>query len=131
MGHFPKPLRCPPISRIRCRPFLWANSGMQLKALLSATQIKSVDGSTEREITSLAYDSRRIQPGGLFVALKGEKVDGAQFVAQAVEKGAEAIMSPIHHHFELKGWKENTVIVRFWILSVMFALLGLATLKLR
>ena len=40
-------------------------------------------------------------------------------------------MSPIHHHFELKGWKENTVIVRFWILSVMFALLGLATLKLR
>jgi len=40
-------------------------------------------------------------------------------------------MSPIHHHFELKGWKENTVIVRFWILSIMFALFGLATLKLR
>jgi phospho-N-acetylmuramoyl-pentapeptide-transferase len=40
-------------------------------------------------------------------------------------------MSPIHHHFELKGWKENTVIVRFWILSIMFAALGLATLKLR
>ena len=41
------------------------------------------------------------------------------------------LMSPIHHHFELKGWKENTVIVRFWVLSIMFALLGLATLKLR
>jgi phospho-N-acetylmuramoyl-pentapeptide-transferase len=41
------------------------------------------------------------------------------------------LMSPLHHHFELKGWKENTVIVRFWILSVMFAFLGLATLKLR
>jgi phospho-N-acetylmuramoyl-pentapeptide-transferase len=40
-------------------------------------------------------------------------------------------MSPIHHHFELTGWKENTVIVRFWILSAVFALLGLATLKLR
>jgi phospho-N-acetylmuramoyl-pentapeptide-transferase len=40
-------------------------------------------------------------------------------------------MSPIHHHFELKGWKENTVIVRFWIISIMFACLGLATLKLR
>lgn len=40
-------------------------------------------------------------------------------------------MSPIHHHFELAGWKENTVIVRFWILSAVFALLGLATLKLR
>ena len=41
------------------------------------------------------------------------------------------LMSPIHHHFELSGWKENTVIVRFWILSGIFALLGLATLKLR
>ena len=40
-------------------------------------------------------------------------------------------MSPIHHHFELAGWKENTVIVRFWILSGIFGLLGLATLKLR
>ena len=41
------------------------------------------------------------------------------------------LMSPIHHHFELLGWKENTVIVRFWILSIIFAVLGLATLKLR
>jgi len=41
------------------------------------------------------------------------------------------LMSPLHHHFELKGWKENTVIVRFWILSIMFALFGLATPKLR
>ncbi len=40
-------------------------------------------------------------------------------------------MSPIHHHFELMGWKENTVIVRFWILSLMFACLAMATLKLR
>jgi phospho-N-acetylmuramoyl-pentapeptide-transferase len=41
------------------------------------------------------------------------------------------VMSPLHHHFELTGWKESTVIVRFWILSIIFALLGLATLKLR
>jgi phospho-N-acetylmuramoyl-pentapeptide-transferase len=41
------------------------------------------------------------------------------------------LMSPLHHHFELMGWKENTVIVRFWIMSLMFAFLGLATLKLR
>jgi len=40
-------------------------------------------------------------------------------------------MSPIHHHFELKGWHESQVIVRFWILSILFALAGLATLKLR
>lgn len=40
-------------------------------------------------------------------------------------------MTPIHHHFELKGWKETQVITRFWIMSLMCALLGLATLKLR
>lgn len=40
-------------------------------------------------------------------------------------------MSPLHHHFELSGWKESTVIVRFWIMSVLFSLLGLATLKIR
>ncbi|MBP7948078.1 MAG: phospho-N-acetylmuramoyl-pentapeptide-transferase [Verrucomicrobiales bacterium] len=40
-------------------------------------------------------------------------------------------MSPLHHHFELAGWKETQVVVRFWILSVVCALAGLATLKLR
>ena len=40
-------------------------------------------------------------------------------------------MAPIHHHFELKGWSESQVIVRLWILSLIFALVGLATLKLR
>ena len=40
-------------------------------------------------------------------------------------------MSPIHHHFELKGWHENKVVIRFWILSLIFAIAGLATLKLR
>jgi len=40
-------------------------------------------------------------------------------------------MAPLHHHFELKGWKENQVVVRFWIITMMLVLLGLATLKLR
>lgn len=40
-------------------------------------------------------------------------------------------MAPIHHHFELKGWPEPRVIVRFWIVSLIFVLIGLATLKLR
>ena len=40
-------------------------------------------------------------------------------------------MAPIHHHFELKGWPEPRVIVRFWIITLMLVLLGLATLKLR
>jgi phospho-N-acetylmuramoyl-pentapeptide-transferase len=40
-------------------------------------------------------------------------------------------MSPLHHHFELAGWKETKVVVRFWIIAIMFAMVSLATLKLR
>jgi phospho-N-acetylmuramoyl-pentapeptide-transferase len=40
-------------------------------------------------------------------------------------------MAPIHHHYELKGWKETQVVVRFWIISMMLVLIGLSTLKLR
>jgi phospho-N-acetylmuramoyl-pentapeptide-transferase len=41
------------------------------------------------------------------------------------------LMSPLHHHFELKGWKEPKIVIRFWILSIIFALIALSTLKLR
>ena len=40
-------------------------------------------------------------------------------------------MAPLHHHFELKGWAEPKVIVRFWIISIALALISLATLKVR
>ena len=40
-------------------------------------------------------------------------------------------MAPIHHHFELSGWKENQVVVRFWIITIMLVLVGLSTLKIR
>ena len=40
-------------------------------------------------------------------------------------------MAPLHHHYEQKGWHESTVVVRFWIIAVVLALIGLATLKLR
>lgn len=41
------------------------------------------------------------------------------------------LMSPIHHHFEKKGWPESKIVIRFWILAVIFALIGLSSLKLR
>jgi phospho-N-acetylmuramoyl-pentapeptide-transferase len=41
------------------------------------------------------------------------------------------LMAPIHHHFEKLGWTESQVVVRFWIISVILALLALSTLKLR
>jgi phospho-N-acetylmuramoyl-pentapeptide-transferase len=41
------------------------------------------------------------------------------------------LMAPIHHHFEKKGWSESTVVIRFWIIAMVLALIGLSTLKLR
>jgi UDP-N-acetylmuramoyl-L-alanyl-D-glutamate--2,6-diaminopimelate ligase len=66
---------------------------MKLDALLSSTSVVQVDGARDCEITSIACDSRAVEPGSLFVALKGQKADGAAFIAQAVERGAVAIVS--------------------------------------
>ncbi len=66
---------------------------MKLETLLSNIAAIKVDGPLDREITALAYDSRRVKPGSLFVALRGEKVDGSQFVEQAIAAGAEAVVS--------------------------------------
>jgi phospho-N-acetylmuramoyl-pentapeptide-transferase len=40
-------------------------------------------------------------------------------------------MAPIHHHYEQKGWTEAQIVIRFWIISIVLALVGLSTLKLR
>ena len=65
---------------------------MQLKKLLAAIPTASIVGSTDRDVAGLAYDSRRVQRDTLFVALRGEKTDGHQFVDQAVERGATVIV---------------------------------------
>ncbi len=66
---------------------------MKLEALLSQIQTLGVEGSLDREITSLTYDSRRVKPGGVFFAVKGEKVNGEEFIERAVAAGAEAVVS--------------------------------------
>ena len=68
--------------------------------------------------------------GGVFVI---ETLSVILQVASYKLRGGRRIflMAPIHHHFELKGWPEPRVIVRFWIVSLFLVLLGLATLKLR
>ncbi|MAO41674.1 MAG: phospho-N-acetylmuramoyl-pentapeptide-transferase [Pseudohongiella sp.] len=67
--------------------------------------------------------------GGIFVM---ETVSVILQVASYKMTGKRLFrMAPIHHHFELKGWPEPRVIVRFWIITVMLVLFGLATLKLR
>ena len=63
--------------------------------------------------------------GGIFV------IEAASVILQVASFKSTGkrifLMSPIHHHFELKGWKETKVVIRFWILSLLFALIGIAT----
>ena len=67
--------------------------------------------------------------GGLFVLEAGSVIIQ---VASFKLRGTRVFrMAPLHHHFELKGWSENKVIVRFWIIAIIFALMSLSTLKLR
>ena len=66
---------------------------MQLKALLSKIPAVLTIGPTDREISSICYDSRRAQKNSLFVALRGEKVDGNQFIEAAIERGAVAVVT--------------------------------------
>ncbi len=68
--------------------------------------------------------------GGIFVA---ETVSVMLQVGYFRWSGGRRIfrMAPLHHHFELSGWKENQVVVRFWIISMMLVLVGLSTLKIR
>ena len=83
--------------------------------------------------------------GAVGVATKHEivlAITGGLFVLEAVSVIVQVIsykltgkrifrMAPIHHHFEKKGWAESTVVIRFWIISIILAMIGLATLKLR
>ncbi|MEQ3763769.1 MAG: phospho-N-acetylmuramoyl-pentapeptide-transferase, partial [Alcanivorax sp.] len=67
--------------------------------------------------------------GGIFVA---ETVSVILQVASFKMTGRRIFrMAPLHHHFELKGWPEPRVIVRFWIITIVLVLVGLATLKIR
>src|SRR5256714_944444 len=66
---------------------------MQLKTLLSATAVRQIIGTLDRTVENIAYDSRRVQRNGMFVALRGEKSDGHEFIGQAIEKGASVIVA--------------------------------------
>ena len=67
--------------------------------------------------------------GGLFVLETASVV--IQVISYKLTGKRIFKMAPIHHHFEKKGWAESTIVIRFWIISIILALIGLATLKLR
>src|ERR1043166_2300818 len=78
-------------------------TGMQLETLLGGLAVRQVIGRRDRAVESIAYDSRRVQRNGMFVALRGEKTDGHQFIAQAVEKGSSVIVTEREESAMLAG----------------------------
>lgn len=68
---------------------------MRLSALLEDVPVRAVHGSTDVDITAVTPDSRLVRPGSLFVAIPGTAKDGTQFIPQAIERGAAAIVAPV------------------------------------
>ena len=111
-----------------CLGFLWWNA-YPARVFMGDTGSLAIGGMLGSVAICCKQELLLVIVGGVFVI---EAMSVILQVASFKTTGRRIFkMSPIHHHFELSGWKENTVIVRFWILSVFFALLGMATLKLR
>jgi phospho-N-acetylmuramoyl-pentapeptide-transferase len=111
-----------------CLGFLWWNCH-PARVFMGDTGSLAIGGMLGAVAICTKQELLLIIVGGVFVI---EALSVILQVASFKLTGKRIIkMSPIHHHFELSGWKESTVIVRFWIMSILFALLGLATLKLR
>jgi phospho-N-acetylmuramoyl-pentapeptide-transferase len=67
--------------------------------------------------------------GGLFVAEAMSVIIQVLYYKRTGKR--VFLMAPIHHHYEKKGWAEPQIVIRFWIISLVLALIGLATLKVR
>ena len=111
-----------------CLGFLWFNAP-PAKIFMGDTGSLSLGGSLGAVGIITKHEIVLAITGGLFV------LEAVSVIAQVISfklTGKRIFkMAPIHHHFEKKGWPESTVVVRFWIISIILAMIGLATLKLR
>jgi len=111
-----------------CLGFLWYNAP-PAKIFMGDTGSLSLGGSLGAIGIVSKHEIVLAIIGGLFV------LETVSVIIQVVSfklTGKRIFqMAPLHHHFEKKGWAESTVVIRFWIISIILALIGLATLKLR
>ena len=111
-----------------CLGFLWFNAP-PAKIFMGDTGSLSLGGSLGAVGIITKHEIVLAITGGLFV------LEAISVIAQVISfklTGRRIFkMAPIHHHFEKKGWPESTVVIRFWIISIILAMIGLATLKLR
>ncbi len=108
--------------------FLWFNS-YPAQVFMGDVGSLSLGGSIGTIAVITKNEFVLVIVGGIFV------VEALSVIVQVISFkywGRRVFrMAPIHHHFELKGWPEPKIIVRFWIISIILALIGLSTLKLR
>jgi len=108
--------------------FLWFNCH-PARVFMGDTGSLALGGAIAMVAILIRQEVVLILVGGVFVM---EAVSVILQVASFKIRGKRIFrMAPIHHHFELGGWSETQVTIRFWILSILFALLGVATLKIR
>ncbi len=111
-----------------CMAFLWFNAP-PAAVFMGDTGSLALGGALGAIAVAAQHEIVLGIVGGLFVA---EALSVIIQVAVYKRTGKRVFkMAPIHHHFEQLGWKESTVVIRFWIVSIVLALIGLSTLKLR
>ena len=111
-----------------CLGFLWYNAP-PAKIFMGDTGSLSLGGSLGAVSIISKHEIVLAIIGGLFVLETASVI--IQVVSFKLTGKRVFMMAPLHHHFEKKGWAESTVVIRFWIISIILALIGLATLKLR
>ena len=108
--------------------FLWFNAH-PAEVFMGDTGSLSLGGAIGLVAMLVKKEILLLLVGGVFVAETLSVI--IQVLSYKMFKKRVFLMSPLHHHFELKGWPEPRVIVRFWIVTVILVLVGLATLKVR
>ena len=108
--------------------FLWFNCH-PAQVFMGDTGSLAIGGLIGAIAVMIKQELALVIVGGIFVMEAGSVL--LQVLSFKLRGKRVFAMAPLHHHFELQGWSETKVTTRFWVLSVIFALLGLATLKLR
>ena len=108
--------------------FLWFNAP-PAKVFMGDTGSLALGGSLGSIAIMCKHEILLAIIGGLFVLETFSVV--IQVLIFKISGKRVFLMAPLHHHFEKKGWAESTIVIRFWIITIVLALIGLATLRIR
>jgi phospho-N-acetylmuramoyl-pentapeptide-transferase len=111
-----------------CLGFLWYNAH-PAQVFMGDTGSLSLGGAIGTIALMIKKELLLLIVGGIFVAEAFSVI--LQVLYFKWKKKRIFLMAPLHHHFEMKGWAESKVIIRFWIIGIILAMVGLATLKIR